>query len=225
MTKVDVTDPKYSYEFYKDQQSKTGGNGDYLGKDAFLKILMTQLQNQDPMNPMEDKEFIAQMAQFSSLEQMTNMANAFEKFAGVQQQNQLIMYNEFVGKEVKWHKIEESDGSNEGSESEKPAITEGIGTIKSIQYVNGSVVFVLEDGTELGPGNISEVLSGGSGSGGGSLVQASELIGKTVTWKNEDKEETAKVVSVSMKDGKIVYELDDANHTKITANQITKISE
>lgn len=54
-----------------------------LDKDDFLKILITQLQNQDPTNPMQDKEFIAQMAQFSSLEQMTNMATNFSKLSSV----------------------------------------------------------------------------------------------------------------------------------------------
>lgn len=54
-----------------------------LGKDDFIKILITQLTHQDPTAPMEDKEFIAQMAQFSSLEQMTNMAADFSRIAGL----------------------------------------------------------------------------------------------------------------------------------------------
>ena len=54
-----------------------------LGRDDFLKILITQLSYQDPMAPMQDKEFIAQMAQFSSLEQMTAMAKDFNKLTSI----------------------------------------------------------------------------------------------------------------------------------------------
>lgn len=54
-----------------------------LGKDDFLKILMTQMTNQDPTEPLDNTQFVAQMAQFSSLEQMLNMNTNFEKIAAM----------------------------------------------------------------------------------------------------------------------------------------------
>jgi flagellar basal-body rod modification protein FlgD len=66
---------------------------DELGKDDFLKLLITQLQNQDPMKPMEDKEFISQMAQFSSLEQMKNMNTSMLT----------VQASGMIGDKVKWN--------------------------------------------------------------------------------------------------------------------------
>ena len=74
---VDAENKKLAQQYNK----KTTLPNQNLGKEDFLKILLTQLAHQDPTAPMEDKEFIAQMAQFSSLEQMTNMAADFSKMA------------------------------------------------------------------------------------------------------------------------------------------------
>jgi flagellar basal-body rod modification protein FlgD len=52
-----------------------------LGKDAFLKLFVAQIQNQNPMSPMDNAEFMGQMASFSTLEQVSNMAAANERIA------------------------------------------------------------------------------------------------------------------------------------------------
>jgi len=69
---------------------KTTTAGGEMGKDEFLKILITQLSHQDPTQPMQDKEFIAQMAQFSSLEQMTNVSAEISKVAALLTKGQAV---------------------------------------------------------------------------------------------------------------------------------------
>jgi flagellar basal-body rod modification protein FlgD len=56
--------------------SLTGVAGSQLGQDAFLKLLVTQLRHQDPTKPMADTEFVTQLAQFSSLEKLTTIAES-----------------------------------------------------------------------------------------------------------------------------------------------------
>lgn len=76
---------------------KTKGGDSTLGKDAFLQLLVAQLANQDPMKPMEDTAFIAEMANFSSLEQMQNMNKLLEK---QQLFGQLSQASSMIGKHV-----------------------------------------------------------------------------------------------------------------------------
>ncbi|MBI4000777.1 MAG: hypothetical protein HY348_03225 [Nitrospira defluvii] len=56
-----------------------------LGQQDFLKLLLTQLQNQDPLKPVEDKDFIAQTAQFSQLDQMSKLVSLMEKSVSLQE--------------------------------------------------------------------------------------------------------------------------------------------
>lgn len=82
------------------QNALPGGqkvNKDIMGKDDFLKIMMLQLQNQDPLNPMDNEAMTAQLAQFSSLEQMTNLN---ENFLNAQAVNSFTNATQLLGKIV-----------------------------------------------------------------------------------------------------------------------------
>lgn len=66
---------------YTDRGTKIVKPGDELNKDAFLQILSVELANQDPLNAKDGTEYVAQMAQFASIEQMSNLNNNM-KFSG-----------------------------------------------------------------------------------------------------------------------------------------------
>ncbi len=224
MATTGISNDYYLASTQKPKISTTGDNSS-LGKDAFLNILITQLQNQDPTQPMDDKEFISQMAQFSSLEQMQNMTNAMQDLLKSQNETQLMSYTTFIGKEVKWSEV-----AAEADENGNPVVNEGSGVINELKFKDGEPVFVLADGKEITPGNISSILNSNSSSASGSaaanenpLVTASKLIGQSIRYQLDGAELTAKIESVSTNNSFIEYILN--NGTRLQKDQFELISE
>lgn len=74
--------------------------GDELGKDEFLKLLVTQLNNQDPLSPQENGEFIAQLAQFSTVEGIGNLNTSMDSMVSGFQSSQALQASSLVGRSV-----------------------------------------------------------------------------------------------------------------------------
>ncbi|MBU9720323.1 MULTISPECIES: flagellar hook assembly protein FlgD [Bacillaceae] len=129
---IAINDSLYLADYQKQKR-----NTNDLDKDAFLRILIAQLQNQDPLNPMEDKEFIAQMAQFTSLEQMTNMNSNLEKFIQSQQQSQFISHSELIGKKVTWDREVNENGNRRMEKME--------GVVTTVKFKNGSAELLVDE--------------------------------------------------------------------------------
>ncbi len=119
-----------------------------LGKDDFLKLFIEQLKHQDPLKPVDDKEFIAQMAQFSSLEQMSNLGSTADKILqsinNNASQNLLAKYSNLVGMKGYW-----LDSSG----------TENSGIVQSLLLKNQQV-FASIDNSEIPINNLSRVEMG-----------------------------------------------------------------
>ena len=75
---------------------KDAANGT-LGKDDFLKLFVAQLQHQDPMNPMQDSDFMGQMASFSTLEQVANLASENAKSNAIGLLGRTVTYKDKDG--------------------------------------------------------------------------------------------------------------------------------
>lgn len=217
-----ISNDYYLASTQKPKISATGDNSS-LGKDAFLNILITQLQHQDPTQPMDDKQFISQMAQFSSLEQMQNMTTAMQNLLTSQNETQLMSYTSFIGKEVKWHEVTE-----EVDDKGAPVVNQGTGVINELKFVDGEPVFVLADGKEITAGNISSIINtekSSSASTENPLVAASQLIGQMVHYQLDGQELTAKIESVSTNNSLIEYILNDMNGTRLQKDQFELIAE
>lgn len=105
-----------------------------LGQDQFLQLLVAQLQNQDPLDPVSDRDFIAQLATFSQLQQTTALNASFGQMLALQQ---LTQGAELIGKTVEYAPAEGGDVRS--------------GTVSALTVENGQYVLrVGDDSVGLG---------------------------------------------------------------------------
>jgi flagellar hook assembly protein FlgD len=167
-------------------------SGDQLGKNDFLNLLVTQLKNQDPLKPMEDKEFIAQMAQFSSLEQMQNLV----KSSDMQQATTMI------GNMVK----AEIYGDN-GAELV-------YGRVISSRLLNGETYLMLDSGREIKGSDAKSVYSLE-----GLWQEAQGLIGKKVYVRTTDSQGKPDLKQATIVDVKIVEDQNGVRSIKLLTSK------
>lgn len=92
---------KTTAQYKKDQENAIlNGNGGEMGQTAFLTLFTTQLQNQNPLDPMENEAFVAQLAQFSQLEATTKMSDSLQTLVGSMTGDRMSSAASLIGKTV-----------------------------------------------------------------------------------------------------------------------------
>jgi len=122
-----------------------------MDKDMFMKILIAQLSNQDPTAPMEDKEFIAQMAQFSSLEQMQSIGKGMETMILNQHAGALMTYSNLIGKDVTYTPSSNAEGETSS--------TEETATVLSVKRDGVDVIAELSNGKRVSVYDLTQIKS------------------------------------------------------------------
>jgi flagellar basal-body rod modification protein FlgD len=119
--------------------SQATNAGSQLNRDAFLNLLITQIQYQDPLKPMEDKEFIAQLAQFSSLEQMQQVN---QNLALLAQMDATAQASSLIGKQIT--AVLSTDGSVVS------------GRVSAVDFVEGKVLLTVGT-TKVSPADVTRI--------------------------------------------------------------------
>lgn len=122
----------------KDIQAQTKREGSYMEMDDFLQLLTAQIGNQDPLEPMKDTEFISQMANIASLEQMQQFSNGFSKFAD--------SHDDMVSQTYLGRNVIINDGTSK---------TEGL--VTAVEKNEDGNLYVIVNGNSYDPSLISKI--------------------------------------------------------------------
>lgn len=146
---IEVNGTVYDPNQYAGGASKAPAEGNSLDKDAFLRLLVTQMQYQDPLDPQDNSEFIAQLAQFSTLEQMTNVSSGMSKLATMVENidSSLLVgqLSNMIGQEIRWETVTEGQDADGAPLKTREQHT---GIVKGIKLSDGVPVVVANDGIE-----------------------------------------------------------------------------
>lgn len=168
-----------------------------LGKEDFLQLLVTQLRYQDPLNPMDDREFATQLAQFSTLEQMQEQT----KWTRINYSMGLL------GQQISY--VDDADGTT------KQGVVTAVNTQDStpILTVNGLAV------------DLDHVIgSGGPSSPWANLTAAFSLVGQKVTYADANGDfKTDLVKAVKMVKGVPVITLQHDADTTLSLDQVLQV--
>mgnify|MGYP005757926287 FL=1 len=121
-----------------------------MDKEAFLKLLMAQIRYQDPLEPMDNSESIAQMAQFTTLEQLMPMSETMASYFSFQMSNSVMQYSTLIGKAISYIiPVQNEDGT----------ITKDTGSsiVTGVSFIDGSVVLSLENGKIVDVGYVESI--------------------------------------------------------------------
>jgi len=203
---------------YSSQQVNASSEQQELGRDAFLQLLTTQLNNQDPLDPMDNEAFVAQLAQFSSVEGIKGMQSSLENMVFGMRQDQMMAGASLVGK-----KVSVEGGLFEGGNGIKTNASINLESgadaviVNIYDRANGNLVFSETLGSQM-PGDLKISWEGISNTGemvasGNYLMSASTIVNgrqqsipvstlsqvKSVKW-----DPSTQQLSLEVNDGKFV---------------------
>ena len=160
-----VTQKLSEYEAAQNKaKSAEKKRNDALGKDAFLQLLVTQMRYQDPLDPQDNSEYLSQLAQFSALEQMTNVSKGLADVSKIVENiNSSVLIGQMsgmIGQPVQW--ITEV----KGTEGEKPTKQTFEGKVIGVSISDGQPSIIADVNGKTHQVKISEIVRVGRASAG-----------------------------------------------------------
>ena len=162
---ITVNGVTYDASTYSASTSTSSTTSSALDKETFLKLLVTQMEYQDPLDPQDNSEYLAELAQFSALEQMTNVADSLSSISTlVENMDTSLLVGQLsnmIGKEIQWQTTSIVTG-DDGQSYETSKTFEG--TISGVSISDGSPTVVVNSDGKTYSVAISEITRVGSGS-------------------------------------------------------------